>query len=72
MHKVDTSRDIYWTNRSFPGSSSGKESICNAGNPSLIPGLGRSPGERLGSPFQYSGASLVAQMVESDCNTKDR
>ena len=36
-----------------------------------IPGLGRSPGERLGSPFQYSGASLVAQMVEPDCNAGD-
>ena len=29
----------------FPGSSDGKESICNAGDPRLVPGLGRSPGE---------------------------
>ena len=63
MHKVDTSRDIYWTNRSFPGSSSGKESICNAGNPSLIPGLGRSPREGINYPFQYSWASLVTQIL---------
>ena len=29
----------------FPGSSAGKESACNAGDPSLIPGSGRSPGK---------------------------
>ena len=39
----------------FPDSSSGKESACNAGDLSLIPGLGRSLGERKGYPFQYSG-----------------
>ena len=49
---------------SFPDSSVGKESACNAGNPGLIPGLGRSPGKGIGYPFQYSGASLVAQMVK--------
>ena len=38
----------------FPGSSNGKESACNAGHPGLIPGLGRSPGERHGNPLQYS------------------
>ena len=32
-----------------------KKSACNAGDPSLIPGLGRSPGERNGNPLQYSG-----------------
>ena len=48
----------------FPGSSVGKESACNAGNPSLIPGSGRSPGEGTGYPLQYSWASLVAQMVK--------
>ena len=31
--------------RGFPGGSDGKESACNAGDPGLIPGLGRSPGE---------------------------
>ena len=35
----------------FPGSSAGKESACNAGDPGLIPGLGRSPGEGKGYPF---------------------
>ena len=32
----------------FPGSSAGKESACNVGDPNLIPGLGRSPGEGIG------------------------
>ena len=49
----------------FPDSSVGKESICNAGDPSLIPGLGRSAGEGIGYPFQYSWASLVAQVVKN-------
>ena len=39
----------------FPGSSTGKESACNAGDLGLIPGLGRSPGEGNGHPLQYSG-----------------
>ena len=39
----------------FPGGSAGKESICNAGDLGSIPGLGRSPGEGKGNPFQYSG-----------------
>ena len=40
--------------QSFPGGSHGKESACNAGDPGLIPGLGRSPGEGNGNPLQYS------------------
>ena len=39
----------------FPGGSAGKESPCNAGDLGSIPGLGRSPGEGKGNPFQYSG-----------------
>ena len=39
----------------FPGSSAGKESASNAGDPGLIPGLGRSPGEGNSYPLQYSG-----------------
>ena len=39
----------------FPCGSGGKESICNAGDLGLIPGLGRSPGEGKGYPLQYSG-----------------
>ena len=38
----------------FPGGSDGKASVCNAGDPGSIPGLGSSPGERNGSPLQYS------------------
>ena len=47
-----------------PGSSAGKESTCNAGDPSLIPGLGRSAEEGIGYPLQCSWASLVDQMVK--------
>ena len=39
----------------FPDNSVGKESTCNAGDLASIPGLGRSPGEGKGYPFQYSG-----------------
>ena len=41
--------------KGFPGSSDGKESICNAGDPSLIPGSGRPTGEGIGYLLQYSG-----------------
>ena len=49
----------------FPHSSVDKESAYNAGDPSLIPGLGRSAGEGIGYPLQYSWASLVAQLVKN-------
>ena len=49
----------------FPDSSVGKESTCNAGDPCSIPGSGRSPGEGIGYLLQYSGASLVAQLVKN-------
>ena len=48
-----------------PGSSIGKESACNAGDPIWIPGLGRSTGEGIGYPLQGSWASLVAQLVKN-------
>ena len=38
----------------LPWCSDGKESACNVGDPGLIPGLGRSPGEGNGYPFQFS------------------
>ena len=50
---------------SFPGSSAPKESTCNPGDQDSIPGSGRSPGEGIGYPFQYSWASLVAQLVKN-------
>ena len=46
-------------------SSAGKESPCNTGDPSSVPGSGRSQGEGIGYPLQYSWASLVAQMVKN-------
>ena len=50
-------------------SSAGKESACKAGDPSLIPGLGRSAGEGIGYPLQYSWAALVAQLVKNPPTT---
>ena len=49
----------------FPGSSAGKESTCNAGDPSSISGLGKSAEEGIGYPLQCSWASLVAQLVKN-------
>ena len=51
--------------RGFPGNSAGKESPCNSGDPGSIPGSGRSPGEGIGYPLQFSWASLEAQMVKN-------
>ena len=47
-------RLVYGKSNHFPGSSDGKASACNAGDLGSIPGLGRSPGEGNGNPFQYS------------------
>ena len=49
----------------FPGSSPGKESVCNAGDPGSIPRAGRSPEEWTDYPLQYSWASLMAQLVKN-------
>ena len=49
----------------LPYGSAGKESTCNAGDASSIPRSGRSAGEWIGYPLQYSWASLVAQMVKN-------
>ena len=49
----------------FPDSSVGKESAYNVGDPDSIPGLGRSPGEGICYPLQYSWAFLVAQLVKN-------
>ena len=49
----------------FPRGSVGKESACNAGDPSLTPQSGRSAGEGIGYPLQYSWASLVVQLVKN-------
>ena len=55
----------YTTSLGFLGSSADKESACNAGDPSSIPGLGRSTGEGIGYLLQYSWASLEAQLVKN-------
>ena len=44
----------YFPKFGFPGGSNDKESACTVGDPGLIPGLGRSPGEGTGYPLQYS------------------
>ena len=49
----------------FPGSSAGKQSNCNAGDLSTIPGSGRSPGKEMDYPLQYSWAPLVTQTVKN-------
>ena len=56
--------DRYLSSQGFPDSSVGKGSACNAGDPSLVPRLGRSPGEGIGYP-QCSWASLMAQLVKN-------
>ena len=60
----------------FPGGSAGKESTCNEGDLSLIPGLGRSPRERKGYPLQYSGLensmdSVVHGVLKSQTQLSD-
>ena len=54
-HLTSHSRKSLWVyNTGFPHSSVGNESACSTGDPSSIPGLGRSPGEGNGNPLQYS------------------
>ena len=49
----------------FPDSSVDKESACNAEDPGSILGSGKSAGEGIGYPLQYSWASLVAQLAKN-------
>ena len=65
---------LYW---SFPDSSVGKESACNAGDPGSIPGLGRSCGEGNGYSLQYSGlensmGSLYSSWGHQEADTTER
>ena len=55
----------------FPVSSAGKESTCNAGDLGSISGPGKSPGEGIGYPLQFSWASLVAQLVNNPPATQE-
>ena len=63
--KISLSLTCIPTSMVFRGSSAGKESTYNAGDPCLIPGSGRSPAEGIGYPLLCSWASLVAQMVKN-------
>ena len=63
--RYDLNHIIYDYTVGFPDSSVGKESTCNAGDLGSIPGLGRSPGEGIGYPLQYSWASLVTQLIKN-------
>ena len=55
----------------FPHSSVGKESTCNAGDPSSIAGSGRSPGEGTGYPLQYSGLENSMDCIYSPWHCKE-
>ena len=55
----------------FPDSSVGKESACKAGDPGLIPGLGRSPAERIGYPLQFLGFPCGSAGKEFACSVGD-
>ena len=61
-----TSSDLLFAHQKcVHGGSDSKKSACSAGDPGLIPGSGRSSGEGIGYPLQYSWASLVAQPVKN-------
>ena len=55
----------------FPDSFVGKESACSAGDPSSISRSGRSTGEGIGYPLQYSWASLVAQLIKNSLASRE-
>ena len=57
--------------KGFPERSAGKESTWSAGDPSSIPGSGRSAGAGIGYPLHYSRASLVAQLMKNSFATRE-
>ena len=62
---VNVKKKSYIFSVGFPHSSVVKESAYDAGDPGWIPGSGRSAGEGIGYPLQYSWASLVVQLVKN-------
>ena len=62
---LDTTHWMLFTYLGFPDNLVSKESTCSAEDPSLIPGLGRSPGEGRDYSLQCSWASLMAQLVKN-------
>ena len=65
VHRVAKSRTRLSNFTSLHFTSVGKGFACSTGDPCSIPGLGRSSGEGIGYPLQYSWASLVAQVVKN-------
>jgi len=65
---TETSGNLY---QGFPGSSVGKESTCNVGDPGSPPGLGRSAGEETGYLFQYSALENIYIYIPWDCKESD-
>ena len=63
--EISTTSDMQILSLGFPDSSVGQEFGCSAGDPGSIPGSGRSAGEGIGYPLQYSWASLVAPLVKN-------
>ena len=55
----------------FPGSSAGKESACNAGDPGSVPGLGRSPGEGMDTHSSILGLPWWLRWERIACNSGD-
>ena len=62
---------MYIDSEGFPHSSVSKESGCNAGEPSSIPGLGRAPGEGKGYPLQYYGLENSMDCIVHGCKELD-
>ena len=56
----------------FPGSSVGEESACSIGDPGSVPGLGRSPGERIGYLLQYSGLEKYSPWGRKESDKTER
>ena len=64
-HFLFQNKEVFPNRASLVYSSASKESACNAGDPGSIPGLGRSPGEGVVYPLQYSWPALVVQSVKN-------
>ena len=75
--KLDTTEQLtlslsFYICKGFPSSSVGKECACNAGVPSLIPGLEGSPGEGNSNPLQYSSLeNSMDSIVHEGCKESD-